>query len=40
MLIKAVFLGNEHQKESIFAKWLIRRGWFLKRKQTESGRTA
>lgn len=26
MLKKAEFLRNKHQKESIFAKWLIRRG--------------
>lgn len=35
-----MFSGSEHQKESIFVKWLMRRGWFLKRTQTESSRTA
>lgn len=39
-LRKATHVRNEHQKESIFANWLIRREWFLKRKQTESSRTA
>lgn len=40
MLIKAIFLGTEHENKSIFVPWLMRRGWFLKRTQTESSRTA
>lgn len=40
-MMKAFVLKNKYQKKNLFfANWLIRRGWFAKRKQTESHRTA
>lgn len=40
-MMKAFVLKNKYQKKNLlFANWLIRRGWFVKRKQTESRRTA